>query len=455
MILFRYISKNHLLPFIFSTGVLIAVFLLQFLMKTADKLVGKGLDFWVIVKLVIYNLGWIVVLVIPMAVLVATLMAFGNMAQNNEVAIMKASGISLYKMLVPPLLGSMLIATLLILFNNTVYPETNHALKILMRDISRKKPTLSLVPGVFSNDIPKYSILARKINPLTNELGNVTIYDKSDPNFVNVVTAESGKIYFSGGQKKLLMDLKNGEIHQYDLTKTKDYQILYFDIHRISMPGDQFTFQQSETGGHRSDRELSAQDMIKIVDSLGLVRDRYISTFSGNLVSQHNPDSTQFYSGQTKKSAKHIYLRVEDKIKTASRIMKSDLRRIDSKRKQINKYWVEIHKKYSIPVACIVFILIGAPLGTMTRKGGFGVAAGISLIFFIIYWAFLIGGEKLADRNLLSPFWGMWSANIVLGILGIYLTVKSARERITLDFNFINKLIPKKFRENFKTDENS
>jgi lipopolysaccharide export system permease protein len=107
---------------------------------------------------------------------------------------------------------------------------------------------------------------------------------------------------------------------------------------------------------------------------------------------------------------------------------------------------VEIHKKYALPVACIVFILIGAPLGVMVRKGGFGVAASISLFFFVIYWAFLIGGEKLADRNIITPFWGMWSANILLSIAGIILTTKTVQETIILNFNFLKKLIPKQWR---------
>jgi lipopolysaccharide export system permease protein len=108
---------------------------------------------------------------------------------------------------------------------------------------------------------------------------------------------------------------------------------------------------------------------------------------------------------------------------------------------------VEIYKKYAIPVACIVFILIGAPLGTMTKKGGFGIAASISLFFFLIYWACLIGGEKLADRSLLSPFMGMWIANILLGIAGIILTYKTVKETVTLDFSWLKKLLPKQWRE--------
>ena len=115
---------------------------------------------------------------------------------------------------------------------------------------------------------------------------------------------------------------------------------------------------------------------------------------------------------------------------------------------------VEIHKKYSLPAACIIFVLIGAPLGVMTRKGGFGMAASISLFFFLVYWAFLIGGEKLADRNMISPFLGMWSANFLIGAIGILLTMKSVRETITLDFELIKKFVPKAWRQQEESSEN-
>ena len=123
---------------------------------------------------------------------------------------------------------------------------------------------------------------------------------------------------------------------------------------------------------------------------------------------------------------------------------------------QINSYWVEVYKKYAIPFACIVFILIGAPLGIMVKKGGFGVAAGISLFFFLLYWACLIGGEKLGNRNMLSPFLGMWAANIIIGIAGLILTIKTVQETVTLNFLFIKKIIPKQWQTEEETvDENS
>jgi lipopolysaccharide export system permease protein len=449
MILFRYISKNLLLPFLFALFTLMSVFLLQFLMKIADKLIGKGLSFWVISKLIIYSLSWMFVLAVPMAVLVATLMAFGSMAQNNEVAIMKASGISLYKMMIPPFIGSIIIAGLLVQFNNHVYPEANHALRVLTQDISNQKPTLSLVPGVFSSDIPRYSILAREIDPETNIMQNLTIYDYSNVQDYNVVTAKKGEIYFSADRRKLILNLFDGEIHTSKSGDYRPYRKLQFKNHKIAMDADQFSLRESSLGGRRGDRELGAQAILTLIDSVKNLYNMDISRYNKSVVSEFISDSSKFSSVEQRKKTMRISLyRAEDRIRAAKNSLSPIIRRIDSYQKRMNKYWVEVHKKYSIPFACIVFVLIGAPLGTMTRKGGFGVAAGISLGFFLIYWAFLIGGEKLSDRDLLSPFWGMWSANILLGILGIILVRKSAKERIELDLTIFKKFIPKRWRSN-------
>ncbi|GAB4131395.1 MAG: LptF/LptG family permease [Ignavibacteriales bacterium] len=423
-------------------------------MRYAERLIGKGLSVIIIIKLITYNLAWMVVLVVPMAVLVSTLMAFGSMAQNNEIAIMKATGISLYKMLVPPFFASVIIAVLLIQFNNHVYPNANHAARVLGQDISRKKPALSLVPGVFSQDVPPYSILVRDIDNLKNELYWVTIYDNSDFQNPNIITAKKAKLYFSKSQDKLIMDLWNGEIHTSNISTNKTYRKIVYEKHKIIMNSEEFSFKESSsTDLSRGDREMSADDMLQIVDSLAVLKNKYLNELKSKItvnislnkpIEQSNPS--------TSPTKKQIYRIVEDKITNTKYSVNASLSRLIYNNKSSNKYWVEIHKKYALPVACIVFILIGAPLGMMTRKGGFGVAAGISLIFFLIYWSFLIGGEKLADRGLLSPFWGMWSANFFLGILGIWLTIKSARESVTLDFSFLSKLIPKTWRQPREND---
>ncbi len=425
-----------------------SVFLLQFLMKIADRLIGKGLSFIVISKLVIYSLSWMFVLSVPMAVLVAALMAFGNMAQNNEIAIMKATGISLYKMMVPPLLASVVVALLLIQFNNHVYPNANHELRVLMEDISRQKPMISLVPGVFSQEIRHYSILAREIDAKSNTLEDIVIYDHSNPRELNIITARKGIIYLSKNQKKLILDLQDGEIHTSERRNPNEYRKMIFKKYKLAMDASQFVFSESRIDNRRSDRELGAPVMLTIVDSL-----KKISQTLDKELKQAITTNTYSprYSNLRSKNIKNLklklaYLRAADKLNASRNKVLGLIRRIKNNNTRIGNYWVEIHKKYAIPVACIVFILIGVPLGTMTRKGGIGMASAISLIFFLVYWAFLIGGEKLADRGLLSPFWGVWSANIFLGLLGIILTVKSAKERITLSFEFLYKLVPKNWR---------
>jgi len=333
-------------------------------MKFADRLVGKGLSLWVIFKLISFNLAWMVVLVVPMAVLVSTLMAFGGMAQNNEIAVLKSSGVSLYKLMIAPLIGGIVVALLLIHFNNSVYPDANHAARILLQDISKKKPTLTLVPGVFSQEVARYSILAREINPNSNELKNVTIYDNSDPLKLNTVTAEEGKISFSKDQKKLIMDLSYGEIHESDINDRSVYRKLIFERHRIAMEAEQFSFQQSSFGGVRGDREMSAQDMIVIVDSLELIQQKYLEEFDTKFKLYFEPDTSKtfFSSEEFKKTKDYVLLRAGEKINTTQSAVNTTLNRIQTNLESINSYWVEIHKKYSIPVACIIFILIGVTI---------------------------------------------------------------------------------------------
>lgn len=424
-------------------------------MKFADRMVGKGLDGWIITKLIVFNLSWMVVLVVPMATLVATLMAFGNMSQNNEVTIMKSSGVSLYKMMLAPIVASLVLSFLLYLFNNEVLPDANHQAKILMSDISRTKPTLSLEPGFFSQEVPNYAILARKIDQNTNILYDLTIYDYSNALKINVVTARKGKIFFSANQTKLIMALEDGEIHESDVENTTIYRKLRFEKHKIAMNADLFSFQQSGPTS-RGERELSVEDMKFITDSLYEIQAsnlNYLETEVKKyiLLKDKFPFKPAPVQQQTKAVEK---IKNMDRVRTAMNVVVSAYRRIEWTQREIEKYEVEIYKKYAIPAACFVFILIGAPLGIMVRKGGFGVAASISLFFFLLYWAFLIGGEKLSERGIISPFMGMWSANILLFFAGLLLTIQTNLETKTISFEFLKKLIPKSLQQKAEDNEN-
>jgi lipopolysaccharide export system permease protein len=293
-------------------------------------------------------------------------------------------------------------------------------------------------------------MLVRKTSEKSNDLEGVTLYDYTNPTKNIVITAERGAISFSPDFRKIIMQLYRGEIHELDMQERAGYRKVRFEKHRIAMNVEGFDFERSQASTFsRGDRELSAPAMLRVVDSMTAsleqqkaeVRRLMEDEMSGALAGAwhmglNNPGippgpvpTTALIRARTLTSA----------LATAAF-------RIESLERQIDQYWVEIHKKYAIPAACIIFVLVGAPLGIMARRGGFGIAATLSLGFFVLYWAFLIGGEKLADRNILSPFWGMWGANIIIGAMGSYLTFKIGRETILINWSAFERFIPRRWR---------
>ncbi len=433
MLIYRYILKAHFAPFIISFFIVIFVFTFQFIYKYIDNLVGKGLSWWIITQLITLNLAWMVTLAGPMAVLIATLMAFGSLSSSNETTVMRASGLSPFKLLFPVLLFSGILCYGLILFNNKVLPEANHRTRVLMTDIQRTRPTFVIEAGRFSDDISGYNLLARKTYENSNKLEGVFIIDNSNPVYSNTLTADSGQINFSKDYTKIILDLYNGEIHQIDKKNPNgSYRKIESDKHIGSIDAQGFGFSNSDEGAFtRGDRELSADSMRSIVNNINNSFNSDIQNSAlqvQNLAIEYsrvNYDTTKLDSAQKSinvlkiQSILNRYKGYKNKYLTQKQVQQAN-------QKQADMYLVEIYKKYSIPFACVVFVLIGAPLGMITRKGGFGVAAGMSLGFFLLYWACLIGGEKLADRELLSPFLSMWVANIILGLAGVYLVFRDS-----------------------------
>ncbi len=453
--LWKHILRAHFAPFVFSVVVLMFIFMLQFIMKFLDQLAGKGLSAAVIMEFIALNLAWMLVLAVPMSVLVATLMAFGNMSSHNEVTAIRASGVSLYKMIAPVFLVTALLSLALLRFNNDVLPDANHRAKALTTDIYRKKPTLSMIPGLFSQDLPGYSMLVRKTFETSNDLEGVTIFDYNKADKTVTVTAERGKISFSPDYRKLVMDLTDGEIHELTKPDYKLYRRVKFQKHRIAMNSEGFTFQRSQVGIYsRGDRELSANAMQAIVDSLQKLREESLGrihaaiqrnldeVFSASQLSPPSPSSQQEPVGASL-----------SRVAAFANSLRPEHEHLGYLERQSREYRVEIHKKYAIPVACLVFVLIGAPLGIMARRGTFGTAASLSLGFFLLYWVCLIGGERLGDRGIIEPWMGMWAANIVLGILGLYLTIRSARENLMIDWAVFDRFIPKRWRADIQAAE--
>jgi lipopolysaccharide export system permease protein len=338
--------------------------------------------------------------------------------------------------MIPVLISSVILSYLMILFNNDVLPEANHKARILLQDISRTKPTFILEPGKFSNDIGNARILVKKTFENSNKIEDVFIYDYSNTEFRNILTAKRGDISFTSDFKNIVLNLEEGEIHQLNVRDyASKYRKVKFEKHRITLDAAGFGFQQSSDNAFsRGDRELSSFDMNSRIDSLrkslAVNKNSFIEGITADVRKVMNiqiTDTVYVRSGaqSENKTYDSLYMILKNSV-LKSDFVKNQIQINTVILKQIDAYDVEIYKKYSIPFACLVFALLGAPLGYKVKRGGFGIAAGFSLLFFLIYWAALIGGEKLADRGFVSPFMGMWIVNIVLGVFGLYLMFKSS-----------------------------
>lgn len=452
-ILTRYIIKEHLPPFFMAIGVLTFLFLANFVVKSIDKLLGKGLSLWVILEFIFLNLMWILALSIPMAVLVSILMSYGRLSADNEINAMRTSGISFWSIVKPSLLFGLVVCLGMIYFNNYILPDFNHRARLLGSDISRKQPDIHIEPGYFIDDLPQYSLLVH--DKEEGILEDILIYSKGNRESQTTIKAKQGSLSIEGDQ--IVMTLYNGEIHELQTKKLAEYRRIDFQKHILTIPASNLVLRRHESG-RRGDREMSAGMMLERVEEFrdkradaretitSALEDRIgldIAPTNGHRlreVIELQPDSIIAIRTDSLAQEPGAHRKLRQDIQVGQQRIKTQLNRIESFERQINKYLSEVHKKYSIPVACIVFVLIGAPLGIMARHGGLAVGAGFSLFFFLIYWAGLIGGEELADRLIISPWIAMWTPNIVVGFVGIWLTINTVRERSTLDWNWLTRI---------------
>lgn len=434
MLISLYVLRLHVGPFLFGTLTVMFLFLLQFLMNNLDKLIGKGLDNAIIMQVIVLSLSWMIVLAIPMGVLFSTLMAFGSMSASHETTIIKSGGRSLWRMMLPIIIVGAGLFYGVYWFNDTILPESNHRFKILMQDIQRKKPTFAIDEGRFITQLEGYTILARKVDTTTGAMYGVTIYDNGFNTRTNVLSADTGSIKFSSDYSRVIVTLQNGEVHQLQKQKRTDFRIMRFTKHMISIAARDFLFQQSDVSpGSRGDREMSIADMRAIVNETDisihatqqridtLMNDHYAEMIYARLANDSVGLTTSSQS-TININNDEIQKRVLNRLSMLRSPMESDLFQASELQKKKKAYLVEIYKKYSIPCACLVFVFIGCPLGILSKRGNFGISAAISLIFYVIFWACLIGGEKLADRNLISAEVGGWFGIYVTGFIGLALT---------------------------------
>lgn len=447
-ILRSYILGLHLVPFLLGFGVVTFILEMDVLFDYLDLVVNRGVPPQVVGQLFVLSLGYIVALSAPCAVLVAVLMTFGRLSQDNEITALRAAGINLGSILVGPIAAAVVLAIGLTLFNNHVLPGANHAFANLLIDIGRMRPTVKLQEGVFITDFPGYNLLVKSVNGRTNEMRGVTILQADPDGSITTILADRGTLSYTPDGRTAVLRLKDGQIHEIPAEGEgpSKYHYMVFKTHVIHVAGAGGVLERT-VRDTRTDREMSARSLIgerdKLVQqyakALELQNDRLEQMGLLDPETGRVTASTRSPGFPAKVGAKtsELWQRFVGSWDPATSVLDDapqqselELFRLEreSLRKRIAGLSVEIHKKFSLPAACVVFVLIGAPLGMRVRRAGPGVAF-ISIAFFLFYYLCLVGGEELANRLLLPPWLSMWIANLVLGAWGVHWTLKACELR--------------------------
>ncbi|MEX1062574.1 MAG: LptF/LptG family permease [Balneolaceae bacterium] len=445
--------KKHVGPFLFCFFTVMFILLMQFLILHVDKLVGKGLPFFIVIELILNNLAYMVVLAVPMAVLVSTLMAFGRFSEWNELTALKAAGVNPFSLMKPVLAVAVVLFIGLSYFSNNILPESNHKARSLFIDIRMQKPGFDLQPGVFYDGIEGYTFLVREMSADSDTLRDITLFQEPGRDrHRSYIKADTGWLD-SPDQLTLSLHLRDGMIVRYipgSRVGEETVERSQFSRHRISFDLSDLAFSRSNPEQrNRNDRTMSAQAMLSVIDTLrtakenefqnhlektALVRDRDHSSSFRRVALPPADSVNRYHSGfkilnemDKMTDWNHQSRIITESLSTLSNY-RSDLDNLETNLEwrdlRIAEYMVEVYKKFSIPFACIIFVLVGAPIGMMTKRGNIGFAAITAAVLLTFYFIAIIQGEKWADRIYITPFMGMWGINLLLGIAGILLTLK-------------------------------
>jgi len=439
-ILSRYLLRQHLAPLIFAVAALTSLMLLNQIAKQFANLIGKGLPAHVIMEVFVLSIPFIVAVTLPMAVLVAVLYAFSRLGADNEITAMKANGVSVGQILKPVLIGAFGMALLSFFWNDQVLPRSNHELRSLLTDIQRKKPSFTLREQVINEVLPgQFFLRASRIDAATNQLRDVSIYDLGDVERRRVITSDSGRMAYTPGGKDLYLTLLDGEIREIERTNPAHFDRTFFRTNLIRVKGVGNAFEQTLNDTYRGDRELTICGMERVVAKarwdgvqaraiarLDVLNDMRRAAGLGAIPrSDSQPDSTAVLSAycnglklvgrvlgpKTASAATRPAAQQDDSLSEDPRVRSARLREAS--------YMVEIQKKLAISAACVVFALVGVPMGLRFPRGGVGLVLGMSLAVYTIYYVGLIAGEDLGDGLILSPFLSMWIPNILFGTVGL------------------------------------
>jgi len=449
-ILSKFIIRSFIGPLIATFFIVLFILLMQFLWKYIDDLVGKGLDWQIITELLLYTSASLVTLALPLAILLASLITFGNISEKSELIACKAAGIPLTRIMLPLFLIVCLLGISAFTFSNRIIPYTNLKSRSLLYDITRQKPTVNLREGEFFTGIDGYSIkIGEKYGVDNNKLRDIIIYDHSqNRGNTKVIRAEKGTMSLSDNNIFFILTLENGYNYE-EAEKNKNNKNRYpfistqFEKEIIRFNLSSFQLERTNENLYKNNYNMLNLNQLKYsIDSLKKVYINRIGKYSAqftnkysfeNLSSLNSNNSTKNIDSNLLNnfpSSKSKSLLLTAKSIARTNMTYSNTTEIDLKYKQekIQRHRLEVHRKFTLSFACLLLFLIGAPLGAIIKKGGLGMPMVVSIMIFVAYHVLGITAEKMSINGIIEPFWGMWSASALFLLLSFILIYRANNE---------------------------
>ena len=457
----KLVLKSYLGPMVLTFFIVMFVLMMNIVWRYIDELVGKGLSAGIIIELMTYFMANMIPMGLPLSMLLAAIMTMGNLGENYELLAMKSAGMSLVQITKPLIILVAFVSVGSFFIGNNLVPNANKKLYSTLYDIRQQKQALEFQDGLFFNGIDNMSIRVSHQEPDTHLLHDVLIYDNRAANGnMNTIVADSGYIRLSDDKKYLLVDLFHGET--YEQTRNSQWftksalRHHTFDLQKQVIPMEGFAQGRTDADLFSNSQTKNIRELQHDIDSLEIkvnaaTTSSYEPLLKEQIFARDNtvlllPDSLQidkrhFRDMLAQDSIVGLPMRDKERIWDQARTLAKNSRNMfafdeSAAKEALNQLYrskVEWHKKISLPVSILIFVLIGAPLGAIIRRGGLGLPVVVSVIFFVIYYIISLSGEKLAKEGNWDAVYGMWLSTFILTPIAIYLTYKATNDSALLD----------------------
>lgn len=470
----KLLLKSYIGPLTLTFFITLFVFDMQFLWKYIDDLIGKGLETSVLLELMFYASATMVPMALPLAILLASIMTFGSFGEHFELTALKSAGISLFRFMRPLILFSVFLAAAAFYFSNNILPVANLKFRTLLYDVRHQKPALDFQPGFFNNSLDGFSIRIGSKNAAETTIYDVLIYDHTvGADNKHVIIADSAEFIDKNNGDMLIIRLFNG--YDYKEEASLQSSLVSDDSHyKTKFERWEKHFDLSDFKLKNSDNDffskmhgmLNIKQIINELDTVDIKINKEREQLKHNLANyfileKEKRDTSGHFSLDTiiernylhtidtisKASEKTVYAAALNASRNVKNILMSKKEVFRAKNRDKDKYWIEFHRKFTLAVACIVLFFIGAPLGSIVKKGGLGWPMVMAVLFFVLYHLFTIVGEKSALSGTIEIWSGMWLSTIILLPVGMFLTVKAKNDSQIfngLNFDFVKKIFKKK-----------